>query len=126
MGCYILPLSGTPCKICPTIFRLADHAFPKGLAEYVNKRDFSSVRRSNTRGEPADWYRLATVDAAILNAVGGVVAARKVTKREEGQKRRKMPKDESEDESEPEDPYIILARGLLRASTAFGAIERKR
>lgn len=69
---------------------------------------------------------MATVDAAILNAVGGVVAARKVTKREEGQKRRKMPKDESEDESEPEDPYIILARGLLRASTAFGAIERKR
>lgn len=71
----------------------------QGLSETVSKGNFSSVARRNTRGEDTEWFRLASVDAAILSAVGGVVNAKRLRDEEmrklaaSGRKRRRAPAD---------------------------------
>ncbi|KAF9020194.1 hypothetical protein BDP27DRAFT_1354620 [Rhodocollybia butyracea] len=65
----------------------------QGLSEYVSHTDFDSESKVNTKGERTEMYCLAQVDAAILNEVGGVWAAGRVRKSEEGKKRKRPPKD---------------------------------
>ncbi|KAF5367058.1 hypothetical protein D9758_003881 [Tetrapyrgos nigripes] len=64
------------------------------LSETVNYKDFESVERSNTKGEIVNMYCLATVDAAILKARGGVYDAMEIRDVDVKRgKRRKAPKD---------------------------------
>lgn len=67
----------------------------------MDEDDFVSVERSDTRVERVDKLCLAKVDAEILKAVGGVVKARELMRRDKGKKQRRAPKKERNEDNYP-------------------------
>ncbi|KAJ7593455.1 hypothetical protein C8J56DRAFT_498547 [Mycena floridula] len=60
------------------------------LADLIDEEDFETANKSNPKGQRVEMMRLATVDAAILTAVGGPWAANKILVKTKGQKRKKL------------------------------------